>query len=139
MSMHVILESVPSAADWQAAITAAGVKLALAPRLDPTNHSGYIPVQFDDIESGFEFSVASVPDSVPTFLPFLKPHDSRKVSANFTWGGDMLEMCCVFAAASALAKLSGGVLFQAEDGTQYSGDAAIQAAKAEIAAAEGMY
>jgi len=48
-------------------------------------------------------------------------------------------MCCVFAAASALAKLTGGVLFQPEDGTRYSGDEAIQLAKEQIADADGMY
>ncbi|MGA2583660.1 MAG: hypothetical protein ABSG31_10325 [Tepidisphaeraceae bacterium] len=139
MSMHVILDRVPSAANWQAAITAAGFNLALDPSLNTYTNTGYLPVRFDDIDSGFEFDVASVPDSAPTFLPFLKLNDTPKLSANFTWGGDILEMCCAFAAASALAKLSGGILFQSEDGTQYSGDEAIKAAKAEIVAADGMY
>jgi hypothetical protein len=139
MSMHVILEEVPNAADWQSAVTAAGFDLALPSTLDTTRKSGYLPVQFDGIESGFEFSVGSLPDSVPTFLPFVKQNDSRRISVNFKWGGDLLEMCCAFAAAAALAKLSGGVLFLGEDGTQYSGDEAVEAAKAEIAAAEGMY
>ena len=106
MSMHVILDRVPNAADWQAAITAAGFNLVLDPSLNTDTNNGYLPVRFDDLDSGFEFSVASVLDSAPTFLPFVKPNDTRKLSANFTWGGDILEMCCAFAAASALAKLS---------------------------------
>jgi hypothetical protein len=137
--MHVIFESVPSRRDWQAAITAAGFDLTLSPTLDTIKNTGYVPVRFDDLDSGFEFSVASVGDSVPTYLPSANASDRRKLSANFVWGGDLVEMCCAFAAASALAKLAGGVLFLAENGVQYSGDEAIEAAKAQIADVEGMY
>jgi len=139
MSMHVILESVPSCGDWQKAISAAGFDLTLNPTLDTTRNVGFVPVRFNNLDSGFEFNVAPMADSVPNYISSSKTTHGRKLSANFVWHSDLLEMCCAFAAASALAKLSGGALFLADDGVQYSGDDAIQVAKAQIADADGMY
>jgi hypothetical protein len=129
--MHVILKTVPNLSDWQAAITQAGFDMTLDSGVDTARNTGFVPVRFGEFESGFEFSTASLDDSVPDYSA--NPNDPRKLSANFVWGGDLMEMCCALAAASALTKLTGGLLFMPEDGSQYSGDEAIQVAKAQIA------
>jgi hypothetical protein len=139
MSMYVLHEVIPNRAEWQAAITAAGFDLILDPSLDTKLNTGFLPARYNDIDTGFEFDVSDLPDSVPEYLESSQADDPRRLSANFRWGGDILEMCCAFAAAAALAKLTNGVLYQGGDGSMSVGDDAIVAAKAELLAADGMY
>jgi len=139
MSMHVILDTVPKVAEWQTAITDAGFDLALDSSVDITTHTGFLPARFDNIDSGFEFDVGPTATSAPDYRAPAGKAMAGTISANFRWSGDILELCCAFAAASALAKLSQGVLYQAEDGTTSAGDEAIEFAKAQIADVDGMY
>ena len=116
MSMHVIIESMPTRSDWQAAIRKAGFDLVLDPAVDTRRHNGFVSARFIETISGFEFSVGSVPESAPGYLRFQTPKAQTELSANFKWSGDALEMCCALSAAAALAKLTNGPLFEPADG-----------------------
>jgi hypothetical protein len=110
-----------------------GFDLHLDAAFSPADDSGYVSARFDQLDSGFEFSISSVTDGAPGYLQLATSQaDTSSVCANFYWGGDLVEMCCASAAAASLTALTGGVLYDPQEHQAYAGPAAIALAKGWI-------
>lgn len=82
----------------------------------------------EDEETGTEVYVAAARESIETYgIEDLDPALDREIS--FRWSSDALEGACAFALAAAIAKLTGGAIYDDTAGTVISIDAALQAAR----------
>lgn len=114
---HVFLrrDRLPHPRKWANAIMQNGFSVALDTAFDPATHSGYLPCP--DEAAGFEFYLASVASSD------LVPDESSKrlvsdcdVVATFCFGGRQSDLVAAVAASATLAKMTGGILLDAESG-----------------------
>jgi hypothetical protein len=105
MELHVLVADsrLPEQQRWQAAIDSLGYDLQLDPQLSVRENSGFVPCTFKGRESGFEFDVFPASDIIETYPEFKEQFGGRDSSANFRWGGDLVEMACVLVASAALA------------------------------------
>src|SRR5262245_22732726 len=113
MELHVLADDsrLPDARRWQEEIYALGFDLKLDSTLSVREQTGFLPCTFKGRESGFEFDVFSASDIVENYPDFKGRFAGRNTSANFRWGGDMVEMACALIASAALAKVCDGLWF----------------------------
>ena len=102
---NVILASVPDLASWQKSIAASGFDVLLDPTLDTANNTGFAPATFAGTESGFEYDVFPVLDILQTYPKFAARFGARGLSANFRWGGDLIEMACAMASLRGIGEV----------------------------------
>jgi hypothetical protein len=94
-------------------------------------HSGFLPMTWDGDETGFEFEVISDPEGFDECrVDGVDPTLDR--CAVFRVGGDMTELFAAQAGASALAKLTGGTVYDPEGGRVRSLDEAIADARGTL-------
>jgi hypothetical protein len=138
MELHVLAEEsrLPDASRWQEAISALGFDLKLDQTLSVREQTGLLPCTFKAQQSGFGFDIFPATDIVDTYPEFKKAFLGRDSSANFRWGGDMVEMACALIASTALAKVSDGVWFDPQDGVCLTPREALEKMKSDLAAAE---
>ncbi len=94
------------------------------------DHSGFLPVEFDGEETGFEFSWSSTRELAEDYDPLESSVNRYPLAACFVWGGDEAEMRAVGWFVLAMLELSNGVLFDPQEGeTVLDTKAAVQVAK----------
>jgi hypothetical protein len=131
LEQHALLrkESVPSRAEWQAAIAHLGFDLQLDLELKPFESSGFLPCTLAGKQSGFEIYYEPADEIVKAYPHLKEKTGSRHYSISFRWGGDMAEGACVMIASAALAKSFDAVLYYPDDDLLYSSDDLVRDAK----------
>jgi hypothetical protein len=112
-------EKLPAIADLQAALDASGTELRLPEGVDLRSHIGYLSVQHQGQESGFEWYFGTVEATFGAGDPLAGQHAFTHV-ANLVTHSDLRELVCSMLTAIELAKMSGGVVFDAETGEAVS-------------------
>lgn len=138
MELHVMVDDsrLPNLRRWQETIDALGFDLKLDPSLSVRDNRGFLPCTFKGRQSGFEFDIFPASDIVETYPEFGHRFSGRNASANFRWGGDMVEMACALVASAALARLCDGVWFDPQEGACSNPQEALEQVKSDVAAAE---
>lgn len=103
----------PTAAEWADAIVQAGYPLELDREFDPATFSGFLPCVYQGDESGFEYFFGEAADALPGDPSALA---ERNAAAFFITHSDVTDLATATIAASVLAALTDGVLFDCEGG-----------------------
>jgi len=122
LEQHAFLarDSVPSVADWQAAITELGFDLEIYPELKPFEHSGGVPCKLGSIESGFEIYYEPADELLTTYPHAKEPAAHRDYAISFRYFGDLADLASVLIAAAALAKSFHAVVYDPQDDVTYT-------------------
>lgn len=134
IELYILLADsrVPTRAAWQEAIEQVGFPTVLDPTLDVRKHSGFLPALYNGEETGFEYSLEPAAE-ILSFYPHLsKQAGGRDATACFRWGGDLTEMAAALSAAAALAKLTDGLYYYADDDLLYNADEALEATRKDL-------
>jgi hypothetical protein len=107
-------EKLPTIAQWQAALDAAGVGVVLENIGDLRKHSGYLPATYRGQPSGFEWFYGPIADNFGGDVP--DGLDGRQHVINCVTHSDMRELACALAACAALSELADGLLYDEESG-----------------------
>jgi hypothetical protein len=131
LEQHAFLTrgSVPSRADWQAAIVRLGFDLQIYPGLKPFEDSGFLPCKLGAKDSGFEIYYDPADELLTAYPQMKEKVGHRDYCISFRWGGDMAECACVLIASAALAKSFDAVVYYPDDDLIYSLDALVSDAK----------
>ena len=98
---------VPTRAQWQAVIDAAGVDFQLDPELKPMEDSGFSPCRLLGSAAGFEIYYDDSPDFLEEFADIAQ---GRDCCLSFRWGGSIVEGASAMIASYALAKGFGAIV-----------------------------
>jgi hypothetical protein len=112
-----------SMAEWQRAIDAENFPVPLRLFEDATFASlgGFLPVRYDDAESGFEcdhWEARSISDDYPE-AALGKPW---RYALAFRYGGRQGELESAWMAATAYARATGGAVFDTEEARLFTAD-----------------
>ena len=117
MSVDTILfvrESLPTVAQWQEAIAAAGLNIELDPEIDDlAAFTGYLPAVFNEQPAGFEFYFDTAENAFGERPPAI---GDRTHAVTFATHSEIRELVCALYAAAALAKIADGLMFDEESG-----------------------
>ena len=105
----------PTVTALQEAISREGFPLTFPLDVDLTRHTGYMPVVFQNEESGFEWSLADLNDfnQLPDEIRVILPIANAVVSFRFS---EMQESLAATVVAAVLAQLAQGLVFDPQDG-----------------------
>jgi hypothetical protein len=122
MSVDLIVylkrERLPSAEEWQKAIAAEGIDLAME-KVDTRTHTGFWPLKHENKECGFEYMLDEVDrkffelEAADDFLELL---GDRDCSVTFTWHASHEDGRAAAITAAVLAKLADGVYVDPQSG-----------------------
>lgn len=114
-----------------------GFEAALAHELDGSE--GYWPADIAGFRTGFEVSMGPIDEFVGDYPDLASSLQGRDREAAFIWHSDFAQAGAAMVVAAALAKLTQGLVYEAQDGELYSIDRAVQAARElfEVARREG--
>jgi hypothetical protein len=134
VELHVFLDdqALPGRDDWQSSLEANGFATVLDPEFDPSSDTGFRPVRYDNVDTGFEFWLEPAAPIAMAY-PEIAERVGHLSCATFSWGGDIIQLCAAFSAAACLTELSGGVLFDPQEGSIISADEVIGMAREVLA------
>jgi hypothetical protein len=131
MSMEIYVLSnkrLSSFEEWQQAINRDGFQLTIS-RNDPIEtHTGYLPARWQEKQTGFECSFWDIREIMEEY-PAADFRGEWTHALAFRWGADLTECCCAYAAATAYAAASGGVVFDPQEGLTKPPDKARETAR----------
>src|SRR5215467_2028031 len=133
IEMHVFFRGkLPSKAALTRAMKGLGFPFTIKPATGPLDEQhGYMPMLLRRDETGVEFDVYNDPAALAEFADVgFDPSFDRM--ASFRWAGDPQEMVAGMCCAAALAKLVGGIVFDAEAGKLRALDEAIAFARSHL-------
>lgn len=138
MELHVFLwdAALPTREEWQAGITEYGFDLAINERLDVRHNTGFSPATFCGKKSGFEFDLCPTNDITSRHIGISERIGTRGLSANFRWGGNVLESVVVYVASAVLARLADGIVYYPQKNHFSTGHEAMSMARRLMAATE---
>jgi len=119
VALYVFLQDqdVPSRDEWQGAINAAHLPLILDV-FDVRKFAGYLPVELDGIDTGFEFFFGVVSE-IPGVDALRLAGRDRYVA--FVLHSDLTEMKAAMLAAATLTEHASGVFFDPQSGEYAEG------------------
>lgn len=124
LNVYVNREKLPSATRWKQEIARMGFTWTFPGRLDWAEQSGHLPARLNRRETGFELDVfANTPDEEP---PAEATEFDSFVGFRFSTPA---EAAAAHIAAAALAKLTGGFLFNPDENRPWSADDALREAR----------
>lgn len=108
--------SMPTPAAWKKAIQDARFPVVLDDDFDPDSFSGFLPCKHRGAVSGFEYfaGALSEADRAAAGAPV-----GSDFSVTLVTHSDLREFACSVAAASTLARASGGLLFDPQSGESF--------------------
>jgi hypothetical protein len=114
IELHVYLreESLPTRAEWQAAIDRGEGKLVID-EFAPRAHSGFLPCRLNGVECGFEYSFDPLPEQDEALR---KPIGNRDRVVTLVLQGSLDDLRAAMYGAAALTELSDGVYFDPQSG-----------------------
>ncbi len=104
-----------STTEWQAAIDREGYSLKLEKKSPIQDLKGFLPVQLRDSKTGFECGYLSA-DKLMRAIPGANFDHEWKFALTFRWGGDLSQLEAAWAASTAYAQATSGVIFDEQDG-----------------------
>ena len=122
MSVELIVLSerrLNSMADWQHAIDAEQLHIALPTGISIDGLDGFLAVRSNGTMTGFECDYCDVQEILSQY-PSATFGRSWPDGLIFRWGGDFDACLAAYASAAAYAKASGGVLFDPQEGSLMS-------------------
>jgi hypothetical protein len=131
LELYVCLQQarLPTVKAWEEALQAEGFDLTFDDEFALTDHSGFLPVVHNGVDTGFEFYLDPLDDDA---LPYPEARsaasDCDQVAA-FRLGGDERELAAALCASAVLAKMTGGVYYNSTEGLAQRGSASIDAAR----------
>jgi hypothetical protein len=119
MTLFVILAAghAPDAPAWNKALAEARTPAVLAPDIDLSQHTGFLPVNVGGKQTGFYFLLESFPDVASLYPAVAALKVERPMVYSLGYGGDLNECAAVFYSASALVAKFGGIAFDPQGGT----------------------
>jgi hypothetical protein len=122
-----------SFADWQAAIDAEQLGVTLDASRPFDEIQGFLPARFEEHDSGFECDHCDGDLLIETLKDLTEQGfdvgGSWLHMLSFTYGSDARELRCAWLAGAAYAKVTGGVLFDGEEGKTYAADVVVAKAR----------
>jgi len=113
-----------SMADWQHAIDAGGLRVALPANMLIERLEGFLPVRSNDTMTGFECDYCDIREILALY-PNVIVGRSWPYCLVFRWGGDFEACIAAYISAAAYAKASDGILFDPQDGSLMSSQEAL--------------
>ena len=111
--------------EWKSEITAIGFPVYLDSDFDIRKLKGFLPCKFEGVQSGFEFYFSDTVEFVAREAGLTGP---SPVSITLVSHYDT-EFACACIACAVLAKMTGGIAVDHQEGANYSGEAAIEWAR----------
>jgi hypothetical protein len=136
MEMRVYFAGLPpTCAAIEHAMVTLDLPFKIIGHVDLTKHSGYLPMVYgagdDAIETGTEVYFDGSASTIAEFdLKGVAP--SFKTELSFRWGGDMMECACAEALAAAVAKITGGIVYEDAEGVLKNVDEAVALARTSL-------
>jgi hypothetical protein len=131
MSMEITVLSdrrLRSLAEWQRAIDAEALGIALPTDTSIDELHGFLPVRWNGVATGFECSHCD-PAEIMTLYREIAFGRKWTHALDFIWGGDFDEGLTAYMAAAAYAKAADGVVFDTQDGIVMSPQRALEVAR----------
>lgn len=129
VEVHVFFRGkLPAKASLVGSLRDWGFPLTFSPGTGPLDkHEGFVPMRFGGEETGFEFEVISDPADLQEYRQDeIDPALDRCAVFRL---GDMIDLFAAQSVAAALAKLTGGTVYDPEEGRVQPLDDAIAAAR----------
>lgn len=123
VSVFFAWERLPTAAEWQVAISQGGFPLRLDVAVDLATAEGVIPAEYAGESTGFEYFIDTDAE-LPEGAPFDAEGPTLRACAVLV-SRSTTEMHAAVAAAAALAQLTSGVLYDDAEARAYGPDDAI--------------
>ena len=139
MEMRVYFAgSPPSCEAVENAMAAIDLPFKITEHVDLAKHSGYLPMKYgtgdDAHDTGTEVYFDAKASTIEEFeLKGVDPSFTTEIS--FSFGRDMMECVAAEALAAAIAKLTGGIVYEDTEGVLKTVDEAIALAHANLPAA----
>lgn len=139
MSVHVLWRrgATIDLTSLGAALKDLGFEAALAHELEGSE--GFWPADIAGFRTGFEVSTGPIDEFVEDYPDLAASLEGRDTEAAFVWHSDFAQAGAAMLVAAALAKVTGGLIYEAQDGELYSIERSVQAARElfEVARMEG--
>lgn len=123
LTIYIQRENVPARKPLQQALDALGLHCKLDADYAPFETSGYLPVDFDGEDAGFDLRFKDVDAAAA--------HGGRDVSLALKWAGDPREEAAAALFGAALAKSFGALVVR--DGAEVAPEALVATAKKALA------
>jgi hypothetical protein len=121
--------AMPSPKDWQEAIQTAEFPVELDMNFDPATFRGFLPCKFNGEPSGFEYFVS--PRRAEEAVELGAPRDAD-LSVTLVTHSDLRELAVAVSAASALCRVSGGLLVDPQSGETYTPESVLVWAREQL-------
>lgn len=128
MAVFVRRERIPSAREWQRALSSAELKVELDHEFDPLQFEGFLPASYDGRTGGFEYFLSKI-DPEKHGPDLLARLGDRDAVVSLVTHSDFTELMTSVLAAAALAHLVDGILFDTEAGELHTADDALRWAR----------
>src|SRR3954451_1922896 len=134
LEMYVFYRGkVPSKTALMRAMKELGFPLTIVEARSPLeDHTGFMPIRWRGEDTGFEFDVSSDAEEVKETREDCGIDPSLDQIAFFRFGSDLIELLAAQCAAAALAKLTGGVVFEPIGGEIWSLDRSVAEASKTV-------
>ena len=120
MELHVLSDRhLASFAEWQRAIDAERFPLRFEANADLQTTSGFVPLQFEYVPSGFECFHDNA-EQTQNFLGSENFDRKWKFALGFRWRGDPMELLAAWMAATAYATASSGIIFDHQEARSFT-------------------
>lgn len=103
-------DKVPSRAQWQEAVDAAGFDLEIDPELQVFEHTGFMPCKLLGEDSGVEIYYSPANEIFDDPAVTEKLAGDRDYCISFRWGGSFCETACAMILSYALASSIGAIV-----------------------------
>ena len=114
---------------WQRAINAQGFEVEILPGFDPDDWGGgFLPIKLVSQPTEFLFGLPQIVQ-VSGFEVGFSPNEARFRTASSRTISELTLQCY---GAATLAELTNGTYFDPQEGATFSGESAIQRARAEV-------
>jgi hypothetical protein len=122
MSVHLYVflrdSDLPTQEEWQRAVQDAGHDLFFD-SFSPKEHAGFLPMQLDGEECGFEYSFRSIEEGEGEEVDL----GDRSHVVELSWHSSILDLRAVEIAASTLTELCNGIFLDPQSGAHAEGKA----------------
>lgn len=139
MAVHVLWRQGAKidSASLAATLKDLGFEATLAHELDGSE--GFWPADIAGFRTGFEVWMGSIDEFVGDYPDLASSLQGRDREVAFVWHSDFAEAGAAMIMAAALAQLTQGLIYEAQDGEFYSVERAVQASLElfEVARGEG--
>jgi hypothetical protein len=133
MSMELLVlfavGDAPDLQEWKSALAERKIPVSITAEVDLRTHSGFLPMQLENEDTGLYFSIEDFEDLSANIPPLMEVSIDNPVVYSLGFGGHMAEGAVVFYSASALTAEFNGMAFETQGGLFMNADELLEAAK----------